>query len=612
MNLVLFYVGTERAIRYLEKEFVMKTFIRILITFISLASIVDCTKPSTGIDSRWALLPIVSNVEAPQQNQNEETISTGTSENKEVASTRYLTSSYTPSEIEMGIYGSSVLIEGVQIFKSNGTELGEGEKMKPNAKYRIEAKALSYYAHKSYLRIIYSNGSSQIIKAEGGDITPEDAYLSFSTNERIQLMRKSIHFTFTTKDVGGEAILGFYNVPDITPSIAMYSIQKSNSSGYTPYKGSGKHIRISIDSSNQTNFASDVLPLEKSEDQEKDKAIAQLVSGVSLKKIDFPQNFKSKRKYEISFSVESYLDLSKVDLEMYTPDGILLSSQSATLISRAKGDYKIFDTNSTAYTYRVSFTTPGFSDIQLRLRSYFRGIGNDMNFNSIYTLIANSISKNTDRIGRSFFQTTNRAYYGQENTGVNSDNNCGAATSVMACNWAKDSGCPDVSTFRAYVDGGKAGYLTVDQLKNGLSHYGVSPGKVSLSEITKEDIINELNNGNMVIVLFYAAQISHIAEQKSYPILNRFYNSINGDFNHFLLIKDVLKDPKTGIEYFIVNDPYDLGVPGYSDSRLSFNGTNSIPKGRDVRILQRSLIDAMNHSKVKNGDGSFSYLVISK
>ena len=117
----------------------MKTFIRILITFIFLASIIDCTKPSTGIDSRWALLPIVSNVEAPQQNQNEETISTGTSENKEVASTRYLTSSYTPSEIEMGIYGSSVLIEGVQIFKSNGTELGEGEKMKPNAKYRIEA-----------------------------------------------------------------------------------------------------------------------------------------------------------------------------------------------------------------------------------------------------------------------------------------------------------------------------------------------------------------------------------------------------------------------------------------------------------------------------------------
>ena len=149
--------------------------------------------------------------------------------------------------------------------------------------------------------------------------------------------------------------------------------------------------------------------------------------------------------------------------------------------------------------------------------------------------------------------------------------NCGPATVSMAIAWAIGEYVPVINVRQQIGFRGDGG-TNFQELCNIMTGHGVQSRQVPISG--KEDIFEMLDNGHLVIVLFYTGGVSNVRGDPMEDLFGKYYPDAVG---HYVVIKGYSTDK----EHFIVQDPIpsDWG----SNSARHDDGISMIGRNRYYR-----------------------------
>lgn len=150
--------------------------------------------------------------------------------------------------------------------------------------------------------------------------------------------------------------------------------------------------------------------------------------------------------------------------------------------------------------------------------------------------------------------------------------NCGPAAVSMAIAWAIGEYVPVINVRQQIGFRGDGG-TNFQELRNIMTEHGVQSRQASIGG--KEDIFEMLDNGHLVIVLFYTGGVSNVRGDPMENLFGKYYSDAVG---HYV----VLKGYSTDKQHFIVQDPIpsDWG----SNSKRHGDGISMIGRNRYYRV----------------------------
>lgn len=299
----------------------------------------------------------------------------------------------------------------------------------------------------------------------------------------------------------------------------------------------------------------------------------------------------------VRYTLESYLPIQS-SLSVYAPDKANNERFSADLLTTTGGGYEFDGVVSQRYTFQSTFFA--LPDSSTHLGFY----NNSANYVNLYSLIPAGVypGKVVGNAGKQIEVGLRNIYFGQSNSGIYSNSNCGASAAKMAC--AIVGKCDDVSVtgIRNFIinDSNATGYLTWNHMDSILKHYVGSSAYTRKSwqrDITEDQIDADLDGYRAVIALIQTSELTKDTSDSTFPITKRYY-SFEG--NHYVVIAN--KVIYKGVKYYVVMDPS-------SWETYSVKGKTQ-HKGYGVYYRADELVRAMNHDDVKLQYGWRSYATV--
>ncbi|MCB1177594.1 MAG: C39 family peptidase [Leptospiraceae bacterium] len=393
----------------------------------------------------------------------------------------------------------------------------------------------------------------------------------------------------------GKAKIGVYH----TINFSMFGFFQKGSFPLERISHAGKLVEIDVNSNTSSTRSiteTDSLALKRG---------GYIVSNIQGLELD---NRKQGKRIRLKYSIESYEEIDSM-VGVYEPQSEINKTFSSIIVGTKSGNFSVNGLKSKIFEFESTIKMPYSSSV---LIGFYNRPSKDSNTSWMFSTIhLNSWAG--EFYGNKLLNLTLTPldfYAGQANT-QDQYNNCGPGVAKMICNTYSNCNA-SVDEIRNYIDSiyNSAGrYLTIDEVQSGINHFVGSDTNsiVSLaSDATREDVVNELNNGNKLMVLVRMSEVA-FRNSTSFPILGRYY-TFNG--NHFILIHGI--KTYNGVDYFVVHDPHSWEY--YIDNNQTNNGffpdnIHQIPKGRSAWYPVTEVLRAMNHNDVKPG-GRVKYLIV--
>lgn len=169
-------------------------------------------------------------------------------------------------------------------------------------------------------------------------------------------------------------------------------------------------------------------------------------------------------------------------------------------------------------------------------------------------------------------------YIDQGDTGVARGSNCGPSSVAMVAKWYDKDFSVTSEQMRTEMTPGDYGWWYTTTISNSLMHYNIPFVLDYMKKVSEENIINEIDKGNIIILCIDTTYLTYESDMNSH--YGKFYSYSGG---HFLIVKgyEITKDNT----YFEVYDPNSFGS-------LYENGDNM---GKDRYYLSQELVLSANN-----------------